>query len=154
MAKEINLMSNQFFQTKLNHIKPASAFVAGSTIVLNDLLNTTSGIEGVLLITSDGFEICSVFEQDYETDKLSIIGSSICTLAETMTNIAQLNNCHSLVLDGTNGKIMLYKVENKNQPMIAVILTKEKVVMGTILHSIKKAKSHFMELDKKFNKTV
>ncbi len=62
MAKEINLMSNQFFQTKLNHIKPASAFVAGSTIVLNDLLNTTSGIEGVLLITSDGFEICSVFE--------------------------------------------------------------------------------------------
>ncbi len=147
-------MSNKFFKTKLNHIKPASAFVAGSTIVLNDLLNTTSGIEGVLLVTADGFEVCSVFEQDYDTDKLSIIGSSLLALAQTMTTQAELNDCHSMVLDAKHGKIMLYKVENKNQPMIAIILTKEKVVMGTILHSIKKAKNHFIELDKKFNKTV
>ncbi len=135
-------------------MKPASAFVAGSIIVLNDLLNTTSGVEGVLLITEDGFEVSSVFEQDYETDKLSIIGSSVLVLAQIMTNKAQVGDCHSMVLDGKNGKIMLYKVENKNQPMIAIILTKEKVVMGTILHSIKKAKSHFIELDKKFNKAV
>ncbi len=147
-------MSNQFFQTKSNHIKPASAFVAGSTIVLNDLLNTTSGIEGILLVTADGFEVCSVSEHDCEADKLSIIGSSIFSLAQTMTNIAQLNDCHSLVLNAEHGKIMLYKVENKNQPMIAIILTKEKVVMGTILHNIKKAQNHFIELDKKFNKTV
>ncbi len=147
-------MSNQFFHATFNHIKPASAFVAGSTIVLNDLLNTTSGIEGVLLVTEDGFEVCSVFEHNCETDKLSIIGSSIFTLAQTMTNIAKLSNCHSLVLDAEHGKIMLYKVENKNQPMIAIILTKEKVVMGTILHSVKKATNHFIELDNKFNKAV
>ncbi len=154
MAKEIKLMSNQFFQTKSNHIKPASAFVAGSTIVLNDLLNTASGIEGILLVTTDGFEVCSVFDHDCDTDKLSIVGSSIIALAQTITDIAKLNNCHSLVLNAERGKIMLYKVENKNQPMIAIILTKEKVVMGTILHAIKKAQNHFIELDKKFNKTV
>ncbi len=147
-------MSNQFFQTKFNHMRPASAFVAGSTIVLNDLLNTTSGIEGVLLVTEDGFEVCSVFEQDHVTDKLSIVGSSVLALAQSMTSEAQLGDCHSMVLDADNGKIMLYKVENKNQPMIAIILTKEKVVMGTILHSIKKAKNHFIELDRKFNKAV
>ena len=54
-------MNDQLFQME-SRIKPSEQFIALSNEVLHELIHTTSGIEGVLLSSTDGFEVNSIFK--------------------------------------------------------------------------------------------
>lgn len=144
-------MSDQLFKTDSNRIKPADEFTNGSKEVLTDLVHSTSGIEGVILATTDGFEVSSIFQRDYDGGKLSAVGSSILALVQALVNEAHLTGCRSVILDAENGKIMISAIPNINQPMIAIILTKHQVLLGQVMHGMNKAMKEMMDLDKKYN---
>ncbi len=146
-------MSDQFFKTESNRIKPAEGFITGARAVLSGLVNSTNGVEGVLLATTDGFEVSSVFQRDYDGGKLSAVGSSILALVQALVNEAHLTGCRSVILDAENGKVMISAVPSANQPMIAIILTKHQVLLGQVMHGMNKAMNEIIVLDKKFNKT-
>ena len=55
-------MNDQLFQME-SRIKPSEQFIALSNEVLHELIHTTSGIEGVLLSSTDGFEVNSIFQK-------------------------------------------------------------------------------------------
>lgn len=142
---------NKLFQSESNRVKPAEQFIAVSKEVLNELVHSTSGVDGVLLASTDGFEVNSVFQKNYDGGKLSAVGSSILALVQALTNEAQLTGCRSVILDAENGKIMISSVPNQHQPMILIVVTKQQVLLGQIMHAMNKGISRIVELDAQYH---
>ncbi len=145
-------MNDKLFQTAANRVKPSEPFVAASKDVLQELVHSTSGIDGVLLASVDGFEVNSMFQKNYDGGKLSAVGSSILALVQALTNEAKLTGCRSVILDAENGKIMISAVANQNQPMILIVVTRQQVLLGQIMHAMNKGIARLMELDKEHHK--
>ena len=144
-------MNDKLFQTESSRLKPSELFVVTSKEVLHDLVHSTSGIDGVLLASTDGFEISSIFQKEYDAGKLSAVGSSILALVQALTNEAQLTGCRSVILDAQDGKIMISAVPNKNQPMIVIVVTKQQALLGQIMHGMNKAINQLVALDQQNN---
>ncbi|MFW2176904.1 roadblock/LC7 domain-containing protein [Moraxella sp. TY6] len=143
-------MNEKLFQME-SRIKPSDKFISSSNEVLHELVHTTSGIDGVLLASTDGFEVNSIFQKTYDGGKLSAVGSSILALVQALTSEAQLTGCRSVILDAENGKIMISAVPNQHQPMIVIVVTKQQVLLGQIMHGMNKAIHSLMELDKELH---
>lgn len=143
-------MNDKLFQME-NRVKPSDKFTTLSSEVLHDLVHTTSGVDGVLLASTDGFEVNSIFQKNYDGGKLSAVGSSILALVQALTSEAQLTGCRSVILDAENGKIMISAVPNDKQPMIVIVVTKQQVLLGQIMHGMNKAITRLVELDKEYN---
>ena len=144
-------MNDTLFQTESNRVKPSENYLLATKDVLHNLLHTTSGVDGVLLASTDGFEVSSIFQKDYDAGKLSAVGSSILALVQALTTEAQLTGCRSVILDAQDGKIMISAVPNENQPMIVIVVTKQQVLLGQIMHGVNKAINQLIELDKNLN---
>lgn len=144
-------MNDKLFQTESSRLKPSELFVVASKEVLHDLVHSTSGIDGVLLASTDGFEVSSIFQKEYDAGKLSAVGSSILALVQALTNEAKLTGCRSVILDAQDGKIMISAVPNKNQPMIVIVVTKQQVLLGQIMHGMNKAINQLVALDQQNN---
>lgn len=132
-------------------IQPAEGFLTGSRAVLQEMVNSTGGIDAVLIASTDGFVVDSVFKQDYDSGKLSAVASSILSLVQALTREARLTGCRSVILDSIDGKIMISAVPNENQPMIAMVLTKSDVLLAQVMHGLKKTIVQIVELDKKYH---
>lgn len=144
-------MNDMLFQTDSNRLKPSEGYLIAAKDVLQDLVHATSGIEGVLLASIDGFEVSSIFQKEYDAGKLSAVGSSILALVQALTSEAQLTGCRSVILDAQDGKIMISSVPNKHQPMIVIVVTKQQVLLGQIMHGMNKAINQLIELDQQHN---
>lgn len=144
-------MNDMLFQMETNRLKPSEKYLIAAKEVLHDLIHATSGIDGVLLATTDGFEVSSIFQKDYDAGKLSAVGSSILALVQALTNEAKLTGCRSVILDAQDGKIMISAVPNNNQPMIVIVVTKQQVLLGQIMHGMNKAISQLVELDQQYH---
>lgn len=144
-------MNDNLFLNDSNRVKPSDHFITAAKEVLHNLVHTTSGIDGVLLATTDGFEVSSIFQKEYDGGKLSAVGSSILALVQALTKEAQLTGCRSVILDAQDGKIMISAVPNDNQPMIVVVVTKQQVLLGQIMHGMNKAINQLTELDQNLN---
>lgn len=144
-------MNDTLFQTESNRLKPSENYLLATKDVLHNLMHTTSGVDGVLLASTDGFEVSSIFQKDYDAGKLSAVGSSILALVQALTTEAQLTGCRSVILDAQDGKIMISGVPNENQPMIVIVVTKQQVLLGQIMHGMNKAINQLIELDKNLN---
>lgn len=144
-------MNQRLFQSESNRVKPAEQFIALSKEVLSELVHSTSGVDGVLLASVDGFEVSSMFQKNYDGGKLSAVGSSILALVQALTNEAHLTGCRSVILDAENGKIMISAVPNANQPMILIVVTRQQVLLGQIMHAMNKGISNLVEMDKQYH---
>lgn len=142
---------NNLFVSESNRIKPSEQFVLLSGEVLNELIHATSGVEGILLASVDGFEVNSVFHKNYDGGKLSAVGSSILALVQALTSEAHLTGCRSVILDAENGKIMISSVPNQHQPMILIVVTRQQVLLGQIMHAMNKAIVRLVEVDKEYH---
>lgn len=134
-----------------SRIQPSPLFISASTTVLNELVNTTNGIDAVLVASTDGFTVNSVFKRDYDSGKLSAVASSILSLVQALTREAKLTGCRSVILDAIDGKVMINAVPNANQPMIAMVLTQSDVLLAQVMHGLKKSIVQLVELDKQYN---
>lgn len=144
-------MNDKIFQSDANRVKPTEQFIVASKEVLNELVQSTSGVDGVLLASVDGFEVTSIFQKSYDAGKLSAVGSSILALVQALTNEAQLTGCRSVILDAENGKIMISAVPNNNQPMILIVVTRQQVLLGQIMHAMNKGISQLVQEDNKYH---
>lgn len=144
-------MNDMLFHMETNRLKPSERYLIAAKEVLHDLIHATSGIDGVLLATTDGFEVSSIFQKDYDAGKLSAVGSSILALVQALTNEAKLTGCRSVILDAQDGKIMISAVPNNNQPMIVIVVTKQQVLLGQIMHGMNKAINQLVELDQQYH---
>lgn len=131
--------------------KPNEQFVVLAKSALGELIHATSGVDGVLLASTDGFEVASIFQKNYDGGKLSAVGSSILALVQALSVEAQLVGCRSLMLDAENGKIMISAVANQYQPMILIVMTKQQILLGQIMHAMTKTAASIVNLDAQYH---
>ena len=146
------MFDDALFQNQSNRVQPSSTYLSAAKAVLQELVHTTSGIDGVLLASTDGFEMASIFQKDYDGGKLSAVGSSILALVQALTQEAQLTGCRSVILDANNGKVMISSVANENLPMILILVTKQQVLLGQVMHGMNKATTQLVALDAEHNR--
>lgn len=145
------MFDDALFQNQSNRVQPSNTYLSAAKAVLHELVHTTSGIDGVLLASTDGFEVASIFQKNYDGGKLSAVGSSILALVQALTQEAQLTGCRSVILDANNGKVMISSVSNENLPMILILVTKQQVLLGQVMHGMNKATTQLVALDAEHN---
>ncbi|NHB59290.1 roadblock/LC7 domain-containing protein [Acinetobacter shaoyimingii] len=116
---------------------------------INDVLMNVKGVEFVMVCSTDGFELGSVYRKsNYNTSKLAAVGSSILAMVSAFLNEINLTGCHSITLDAENGKAVLTSVPAPKHPMVIVTLVAKDVLLGQLLYALKEASVAIIKSDK------
>jgi len=106
---------------------------------IKEILTNVSGVEYVMICSSDGFELTSAYKKNVtNTGKLAAVSSSILAMVQAFLAEIDLHGCQSITLEAENGKAFLSAVPNKNYPMLIVALTSQEVLLGQLLFSLKR----------------
>ncbi|ENU25678.1 MULTISPECIES: roadblock/LC7 domain-containing protein [Acinetobacter] len=114
----------------------------------NDILTNIRGIDYIMLCSTDGFELASIYKKNpYNSTKLAAVSSSILAMVSAFLNEIQLNGCQSITLDAENGKAILTSIPAPHHPMVMVTLSNKDVLLGQLLYSLKQASAAIMDAD-------
>lgn len=114
----------------------------------NDILTNIRGIDYIMLCSTDGFELASIYKKNpYNSTKLAAVSSSILAMVSAFLNEIQLNGCQSITLDAENGKAILTSIPAPHHPMVMVTLSNKDVLLGQLLYSLKQASTAIMDAD-------
>lgn len=77
----------------------------------NDILTSIKGINYVMLCSTDGFELTSVYKRNnYNSTKLAAVSSSILAMVSAFLNEINLTGCQSITFNAENGKAILTSI--------------------------------------------
>ena len=114
-------------------------FKAFSKQELYKFLNEVSGIDFVMLCSSDGFELALASKKNLDnTGKIAAVSSSILAMVSAFISEIQLVGCQTITLDAENGKVFLTAVNHPNNPMVLVAVANKDILMGQMLYYVKK----------------
>jgi predicted regulator of Ras-like GTPase activity (Roadblock/LC7/MglB family) len=106
------------------------------------------GIDYIMLCSTDGFELASVYKKNpYNSTKLAAVSSSILAMVNAFLKEIQLTGCQSITLDAENGKAILTSIPAPHHPMVMVTLSNKDVLLGQLLYSLKQASAAIIEAD-------
>ena len=77
---------------------------------LTQAMKNCPDIDSCILSTVDGHEVFSLSQRPTATDRLSTMNSSILALAETMARESQQELCRFVILENSNGRIVVLRV--------------------------------------------
>lgn len=107
--------------------------------LMKELIMDVSGVEYVMLCSTDGFELKSIQKKNIDNSgKLAAVSSSILAMVQAFTNEINLVGCQTITLDAENGKALLTAISHPLHPMILVLLTSQDVLLGQLLYSLRK----------------
>ncbi|ENU31047.1 roadblock/LC7 domain-containing protein [Acinetobacter sp. 2JN-4] len=114
----------------------------------NDILINIRGIDYIMLCSTDGFELASIYKKNpYNSSKLAAVSSSILAMVSAFLNEIQLTGCQSITLDAENGKAILTAIPSPHHPMVMVTLSNKDVLLGQLLYSLKQASAAISAAD-------
>ena len=114
----------------------------------NDILMNIRGIDYIMLCSTDGFELASVYKKNhYNRTKLAAVSSSILAMVSAFLNEIHLTGCQSITLDAENGKAILTSIPAPHHPMVMVTLSNKDVLLGQLLYSLKQASAAIVAAD-------
>ncbi|MFB2539040.1 MULTISPECIES: roadblock/LC7 domain-containing protein [unclassified Acinetobacter] len=120
---------------------------------IQNVLFDVSGVSYVMLCSTDGFEIASVNKRDVNNSgKLAAVSSSILAMVSAFVNEIQLVGCQSVTLDAENGKAILTSIPARNHPMIIVTISARDVLLGQLLHAVKRASDNIALADSRISR--
>lgn len=140
-------MSNM---TEVNQRQPSTLFLKFAKRCVDELSANVTGVTSVVLASGDGFEISSITNQEnFDSSKVAAVSSSILSMVHAFTSEIKLNDCQSFILDASNGKAIISHVPCERYPMVLMVLTNEKALLGQILHSMRFCSQRLVEGDSK-----
>ncbi|CAM4358465.1 hypothetical protein F909_00907 [Acinetobacter sp. ANC 3929] len=114
----------------------------------NDILTNIRGVDYIMLCSTDGFELASIYKKNpYNSTKLAAVSSSILAMVTAFLNEIQLTGCQSITLDAENGKAILTSIPAPHHPMVMVTLSNKDVLLGQLLYSLKQASGAIVDAD-------
>ncbi|AVZ86427.1 roadblock/LC7 domain-containing protein [Acinetobacter sp. WCHA45] len=117
-------------------------------IQANDILTNIRGIDYIMLCSTDGFELASIYKKNpYNSTKLAAVSSSILAMVSAFLNEIHLTGCQSITLDAENGKAILTSIPAPHHPMVMVTLSNKDVLLGQLLYSLKQASAAIVAAD-------
>ena len=121
-----------------NSRKVPDDFVVFAESKIRNLLNSVSGIEFIMLCTSDGFEIALANKKNItNSGKIAAVSSSILAMVTAFTSEINLVGCQTITLDAENGKALLTAIPHPKHPMVLVAMTNKDILLGQMLYEIK-----------------
>ncbi|AXQ21843.1 roadblock/LC7 domain-containing protein [Acinetobacter wuhouensis] len=121
-----------------NSRKVPDDFVVFAENQIRHLLNSVSGIEFVMLCTSDGFEIALANKKNISNSgKIAAVSSSILAMVTAFTSEINLVGCQTITLDAENGKALLTSVAHPKYPLVLVAMTNRDILLGQMLYEVK-----------------
>ncbi len=140
---------NNFEQVKQR--QPSAAFTQAVKAPISELLIEVSGVQAVLLATTDGLEVANAaVRKDFDQAKVAAVSSSILAMVQAFVGEIRLKGCQSLILDAENGKAFINAVPCTNHPMVMVVLANNNVLMGQLLHAMRECNSRLQRIDQRF----
>jgi predicted regulator of Ras-like GTPase activity (Roadblock/LC7/MglB family) len=101
---------------------------------LVDLVNTSSGIEAVLLASPDGFEIVSATRaQRIDGARLAAMSSSMLALGTAMAQDLKLKDCRNIHIEAGDGLMLLLTVPCGRMGLVLSALAPKGSTMGLVL---------------------
>ena len=105
---------------------------------IRELLNSVSGVEFVMLCSSDGFEIALANKKNVNNSgKIAAVSSSILAMVTAFISEIDLIGCQTITLDAENGKAIFTAIPNDKYPLVMVALTSKEILLGHMLYEIK-----------------
>ena len=113
-------------------------FVAYAEKQIRQLLNSVSGVEFIMLCTSDGFEIALVNKKNNsKSGKIAAVSSSIFDLVTAFVSEINLVGCQTITWDAENGKALLTAIPHPKHPLVLVAMTNKDILLGQMLYELK-----------------
>ena len=107
--------------------------------LIQEVLNEVSGIDFVMLCSSDGFELVLASKKNLTNGvKIAAVSSSNLAMVSAFISEIDLTGCKTITLDADNGKVILVGVEHANYPMVIVTVASQNVLIGQLLYALKK----------------
>jgi uncharacterized protein len=97
------------------------------------LMSREQEISGVLVSTVDGFRVAAQLTGELSAEKLSAMASSLLAINEAVCQESSLGECRDLVVEATQGRILLMDIPHPAQKLILTVLCRSKVTMGQVL---------------------
>jgi len=104
--------------------------------VLRDIVSRVPGIEASAVISRDGLNTAAILGDHVDADQLSAMCAALLGLSDTTANELQLGHLKQVLLDGTNGLLLLVHIGKTH--VLAVSAT-PKVNLGLCLIESKKS---------------
>lgn len=140
---------NNFEQVKQR--QPTVAFAQAVRVPISELLLEVSGVQAVLLATTDGLEVANAsVRKDFDQAKVAAVSSSILAMVQAFIGEIRLNGCQSLILDADNGKAFIQSVPCEKHPMVMVVMTASNVLMGQLFHAMRECSGRLQRIDQRF----
>ncbi len=102
---------------------------------IDQLFNDTSGIKRIVFATTDGFEIVHaplMVESDGGA-RLAAMSSSMLALAEAMAREGNLSTCNDVLVDCSEGKLLLLSVPTSEARFVLCVVAGSHSTLGHIL---------------------
>ena len=132
---------------------PSPTFIDAARHQIRDLMMAVPGIDSVLLSSTDGFELVSVYKRSsLEGGKMAAVSSSILALVEAFLGEIDLHGCQSLTLEAENGKALISAIPAPHHPMVLVIVTSPTVLLGHVMHATRHSIQRLTQLDQQMHR--
>ncbi|WP_165418340.1 roadblock/LC7 domain-containing protein [Dyella amyloliquefaciens] len=117
---------------------------------LDALMQQEQEICGAVVSTVDGFHVAARLTGSLSAEKLSAMASSLLAINEAVCRESSMGECRDLVVEASQGRILLMDVPHPAQKLILTVLCRAKTTMGKALWS---ARSCRESLGRVFSRT-
>ena len=114
---------------------------------IKEILTNVSGVEYVMICSSDGFELTAAYKKCDKYKEISGCQQLNSRYGSSFLEWNNLYGCQNITLEAENGKAFLSAVPNKNHLMLIVALTSQEVLLGQLLFSLKRCSEKISQAD-------
>ena len=104
--------------------------------VAEALLAELDGTRAVVVATVDGFSIAHAGPGAVEPSRLAAIVSSLAALGDAASRETQIGVPRCLVVECTEGRIVVRCLQARGESIIVVVLTDQSVLLGRVMNSL------------------
>lgn len=123
----------------MSDLSDRQELVRGAKRVAQSLADEVGGRSAALIATADGFELAAAGARSISADRLAAMVSSIAALGDAAGRETGIGSTNCLVVDATEGRLVVRCVQYRGEQLIVVLLTDKSVLLGLLLNSLNSA---------------
>lgn len=100
---------------------------------LDGLVSGNPEVGGALVSTVDGFEVAARMSEAISPQKLAAMTSSLLALAEAIANESAAGSCRDLVIDASEGRVLLMDIPGAQRKLLLTVLCDARATLGSVL---------------------
>ena len=98
------------------------------------LLDSQTGVLGVVVASIDGFDVASAVTQNVEPEKIAAMASSISAIGMVVSQEAALGKGTSVTVNTESGFVYISHIEYNNAPYILNVIANSAAVLAQIIY--------------------